>query len=215
MTVATCPRSRPGSAAAPSTPRWPSAGSAPPWPSAHGSRRDAFGEALLAGCAGGCRRVVRPAGRRTDDAGGRVDRRGRLGRVLVLRRGHGRPALLGARPTPAGTRAVSFGTCSLVLEPGASAYEELMRSAVGPGRVHRARPEHPGRPHPRPGRVPGALQELAPVDRPAQAVRGGRAVAGRHPAEWLASGPAAVVITQGGDGLTVFTRDGARVRRTG
>lgn len=32
---------------------------------------------------------------------------------------------------------------------------------------------------------------------------------GGTPREWLASGPAAVVITQGGDGLTVFTRDGA------
>ncbi len=32
---------------------------------------------------------------------------------------------------PPGTRAVSFGTCSLVLEPGASAYEELMRDAAG------------------------------------------------------------------------------------
>jgi len=31
---------------------------------------------------------------------------------------------------PDGTRAVSFGTCSLVLEPGASAYEELLRGAA-------------------------------------------------------------------------------------
>lgn len=34
---------------------------------------------------------------------------------------------------PAGARAVSFGTCSLVLEPGASAYEELMRTASARG----------------------------------------------------------------------------------
>ena len=32
---------------------------------------------------------------------------------------------------------------------------------------------------------------------------------GGTPREWLASGPAAVVVTRGGDGLTVFTRDGA------
>lgn len=31
---------------------------------------------------------------------------------------------------PEGTRAVSFGTCSLVLEPGASAYEKLMHGAA-------------------------------------------------------------------------------------
>jgi fructokinase len=32
---------------------------------------------------------------------------------------------------------------------------------------------------------------------------------GGTPQEWLASGPAAVVITQGGDGLRAFTRDGS------
>lgn len=34
---------------------------------------------------------------------------------------------------PDGTRAVSFGTCSLVLEPGASAYEELMHAGAAQG----------------------------------------------------------------------------------
>jgi len=34
---------------------------------------------------------------------------------------------------PGTVRAVSFGTCSLVLEPGASAYEELMRVAAAQG----------------------------------------------------------------------------------
>lgn len=34
---------------------------------------------------------------------------------------------------PSGTRAVSFGTCSLVLEPGASAYEELLRETAARG----------------------------------------------------------------------------------
>jgi fructokinase len=32
---------------------------------------------------------------------------------------------------------------------------------------------------------------------------------GGTPREWLASGPSAVVVTRGGDGLTAFTRDGA------
>src|SRR5690606_8704794 len=36
-------------------------------------------------------------------------------------------------PLPAGTRALSLGTCSLVLEPGASAYRELLRREAGRG----------------------------------------------------------------------------------
>lgn len=32
---------------------------------------------------------------------------------------------------------------------------------------------------------------------------------GGSPREWLAAGPAAVVVTRGGDGLTAYTRDGA------
>lgn len=91
-----------------------------------------------------CGRVVRPAGRRTDDAGCRVDRRGRLGRLLVLRRGNGRPALLGARPASAGH---ARGVVRHVLA-GPGAGRERVRGAdavgLGPGRVHRARPEHPG-----------------------------------------------------------------------
>ncbi len=53
------------------------------------------------------------------------------------------------------------------------------------------------------------LESWAAVGVAPQALRGGRAVAGGTPREWLASGPAAVVITQGGDGLTVFTQDGS------
>ncbi|MFG2130223.1 carbohydrate kinase [Streptomyces sp. NPDC048751] len=110
---------------------------------------------------------------------------------------------------PAGTRAVSFGTCSLVLEPGASAYEELMRAASAQGLFTALDPNI------RPGLIPDAdayrarfkswlpsvsLLKLSAED--AQWLGG-------TPREWLASGPAAVVVTRGGDGLTVFTRDGA------
>ncbi|GAB2838204.1 carbohydrate kinase [Streptomyces deserti] len=110
---------------------------------------------------------------------------------------------------PPGTRAVSFGTCSLVLEPGASAYEELMRTASAQGVFTALDPNI------RPGLIPDpdayrarfkswlpsvSLLKLSAED--AQWLGG-------TPQEWLAAGPAAVVVTQGGDGLTAFTRDGS------
>ncbi|MFF9805186.1 carbohydrate kinase [Streptomyces coeruleorubidus] len=109
---------------------------------------------------------------------------------------------------PPGTRAVSFGTCSLVLEPGASAYEELMRAAAAQGVFTALDPNI------RAGLIPDAdayrarfkswlpsvsLLKLSEED--AQWLGG-------TPQEWLAAGPAAVVITRGGDGLTAFTADG-------
>lgn len=109
---------------------------------------------------------------------------------------------------PDGTRAVSFGTCSLVLEPGASAYEELMRTASAQG-VFTALD-----PNVRAGLIPDAdayrarfkswlpsvsLLKLSEED--AQWLGG-------SPREWLTAGPGAVVVTRGGDGLTVFTRAG-------
>ncbi|CAL9410301.1 carbohydrate kinase family protein [Streptomyces sp. enrichment culture] len=110
---------------------------------------------------------------------------------------------------PAGTRAVSFGTCSLVLEPGASAYEELMRTAAAQGVFTALDPNI------RPGLIPDAdayrarfrgwlpsvsLLKLSEED---------ALWLGGSPKEWLAAGPSAVVITHGGDGLSAFTPDGA------
>ncbi|MFJ5041411.1 carbohydrate kinase family protein [Streptomyces parvulus] len=109
---------------------------------------------------------------------------------------------------PAGTRAVSFGTCSLVLEPGASAYEGLLRETASRGVFTALDPNI------RAGLIPDAdayrarfgswlpsvsLLKLSEED---------AAWLGGTPREWLAAGPAAVVVTRGGDGLTVFTRDG-------
>ncbi|MFE2356217.1 carbohydrate kinase [Streptomyces parvulus] len=109
---------------------------------------------------------------------------------------------------PAGTRAVSFGTCSLVLEPGASAYEGLLRETAARGVFTALDPNI------RAGLIPEAdayrarfrgwlpsvsLLKLSEED---------AAWLGGTPREWLAAGPAAVVITRGGDGLTAFTRDG-------
>lgn len=109
---------------------------------------------------------------------------------------------------PDGVRAVSFGTCSLVLEPGASAYEELMRREAARG-VFTALD-----PNVRAGLIPDAdayrarFKSWLPSVSLLKLSEDDASWLGGTPREWLASGPAAVVITRGGKGLTVFTRDG-------
>ncbi|GEC04201.1 fructokinase [Streptomyces spinoverrucosus] len=108
---------------------------------------------------------------------------------------------------PAGTRAVSFGTCSLVLEPGASAYENLMRTAAAQGVFTALDPNI------RAGLIPDADAYRArflgwlPSVTLLKLSEDDAEWLGGTPSEWLAVGPSAVVITRGGDGLTVFTRD--------
>ncbi|WP_217235676.1 carbohydrate kinase [Streptomyces sp. AC555_RSS877] len=110
---------------------------------------------------------------------------------------------------PGGTRAVSFGTCSLVLEPGASAYEELMRSASARGVFTALDPNI------RAGLIPDAdayrarFKSWLPSVSLLKLSEEDALWLGGTPREWLAAGPSAVVITQGGDGMTAFTRDGA------
>ncbi|MCD7437790.1 carbohydrate kinase [Streptomyces lincolnensis] len=110
---------------------------------------------------------------------------------------------------PDGTRAVSFGTCSLVLEPGASAYEELMRTAAAQGVFTALDPNI------RAGLIPDAdayrarFKSWLPSVSLLKLSEEDALWLGGTPREWLAAGPSAVVITQGGDGLTAFTRDGA------
>ncbi|NBM16989.1 carbohydrate kinase [Streptomyces sp. GC420] len=116
-------------------------------------------------------------------------------------------ALPGALPPR--TRAVSFGTCSLVLEPGASAYEALLRRESARGVFTSLDPNI------RAGLIADAdayrarfanwlphvtLLKLSEED---------AAWLGGGPEEWLAAGPSAVVVTHGGDGLSVRTRNGA------
>jgi len=109
---------------------------------------------------------------------------------------------------PAGTRAVSFGTCSLVLEPGASAYEELMRAAAARGVFTALDPNI------RTGLIPDAdayrarFKSWLPSVSLLKLSEEDALWLGGTPREWLASGPSAVVVTQGGAGLTAFTRDG-------
>jgi fructokinase len=109
---------------------------------------------------------------------------------------------------PPGTRAVSFGTCSLVLEPGASAYEELMRAAAGQGVFTALDPNI------RAGLIPDAdayrarFKSWLPSVSLLKLSEEDARWLGGTPQEWLAAGPAAVVITRGGDGLTAFTAGG-------
>jgi fructokinase len=112
---------------------------------------------------------------------------------------------------PEGTRAVSFGTCSLVLEPGASAYEELLREAHGRGLFTALDPNI------RAGlianadayraRFRGWLPSVTLLKLSAEDAEW----LGGTPREWLDAGPAAVVVTHGGDGLTAFVREAGGV----
>lgn len=110
---------------------------------------------------------------------------------------------------PVETRAVSFGTCSLVLEPGASAYEELMRREGQLGRFITLDPNI------RAGLIPDADAYRARFRRllsSASLLKLSEEDAqwlGYDIEGWLDAGPAAVVVTRGGAGLTAHTRGGA------
>ncbi|WP_030197779.1 carbohydrate kinase [Streptomyces sp. NRRL S-87] len=110
---------------------------------------------------------------------------------------------------PPGVRALALGTCSMALEPGASAYEALLRRESGRGVFTLLDPNI------RPGLIADAdayrerflgwlpyvsLLKLSEED---AAWLGGRVD------DWLAAGPRAVVVTRGAAGLTVRTRSGA------
>ncbi|MFD7232968.1 carbohydrate kinase [Streptomyces sp. NPDC059881] len=112
---------------------------------------------------------------------------------------------------PRGVRALAFGTCSLVLEPGASAYEALLRREAGRGVFTLLDPNI------RPGLIPdpdayrarfaGWLPSVSLLKLSEDDAKW----LGGDPERWLAQGPAAVVLTRGERGLTVYTSDGAEV----
>ncbi|MGW8376182.1 carbohydrate kinase [Streptomyces sp. ODS28] len=107
---------------------------------------------------------------------------------------------------PEGTRAVSFGTNSLVLEPGASAYEELMRSAAAEGVFTALDPNI------RAGLIPDAdayrerFRSWLPHTTLLKLSEEDAEWLGGSPKDWLEEGPAAVVLTRGGEGLSVLAR---------
>ncbi|MCX5379007.1 carbohydrate kinase [Streptomyces sp. NBC_00091] len=110
---------------------------------------------------------------------------------------------------PPGVRALALGTCSLVLEPGASAYEALLRRESRRGLLTLLDPNI------RPALIADAAAyrerflgwlpyvSVLKLSEEDAAWLGGRV------GDWLAAGPAAVVLTRGAAGLTVWTSDGA------
>ncbi|MFF7329363.1 PfkB family carbohydrate kinase [Streptomyces sp. NPDC008150] len=171
---------------------------------------DAFGEALLDGLrdAGVDVSCVQRGGEPTTLAVATVDAGGSASYSFYVEGTADRLFAMPAR-LPGATRAVSFGTCSLVLEPGASAYEELLRTCADRG-VFTALD-----PNVRAGLVPDAdayrarFASWLPSVRLLKLSEEDAEWLGGSPREWLAAGPSAVVVTRGGDGLTAFTADGA------
>ncbi|MFI7400076.1 carbohydrate kinase [Streptomyces sp. NPDC049541] len=172
--------------------------------------RDAFGEALLDGlrAAGVDVSAVQRGAEPTTLALATIDADGSAAYSFYVEGTADRlfeaPAAL-----PAETRAVSFGTCSLVLEPGATAYETLLRTAAAQGVFTALDPNI------RAGLIPDAdayrarFRSWLPSVSLLKLSEEDALWLGGSPREWLAAGPAAVVITHGGDGLSAFTRDGA------
>ena len=171
---------------------------------------DAFGEALLDGLreAGVDVSAVQRGGEPTTLAVATIDANGSAAYSFYV---DGTADRLFTAPAelPAGTRAVSFGTCSLVLEPGASAYEELLRTAAAQSVFTALDPNI------RAGLIPDAdayrarFKSWLPSVSLLKLSEEDALWLGGTPREWLAAGPSAVVITHGGDGLTAFTADGA------
>ncbi|EFL14521.1 carbohydrate kinase [Streptomyces sp. C] len=110
---------------------------------------------------------------------------------------------------PAGVRALALGTCSLVLEPGASAYEALLRRESRRGLLTLLDPNV------RPALIadPDAYRERflgwLPYVSVLKLSEEDAAWLGGRVGDWLAAGPSAVVLTRGAAGLTVWTSDGA------
>jgi len=171
---------------------------------------DAFGEALLDGLreAGVDVSAVQRGAEPTTLAVATIDKNGSAAYSFYVE-GTADRLFTAPEVLPTGTRAVSFGTCSLVLEPGATAYETLLRTAAAQGVFNALDPNI------RAGLIPDAdayrarFKSWLPSVSLLKLSEEDALWLGGTPREWLAAGPTAVVITQGGDGLTAFTADGA------
>jgi fructokinase len=116
-------------------------------------------------------------------------------------------------PLPEDVRAVSFGTLSLVLEPGASVYEKVLRreskrllTALDPN-IRAGLIRDPGayRARFRSWLPDVGLLKVSVEDAQWLAEDGDVIEIART---WISQGPAAVVLTKGGDGLSVITATG-------
>ncbi|GAB3278698.1 carbohydrate kinase family protein [Parasphingorhabdus pacifica] len=120
-------------------------------------------------------------------------------------------------PLPESTRAVSLGTLSLVLEPGATVYESVLRRENGRGVLvaldPNVRAELIDDPDayrrrfaawlPYVGLLKLSAEDACWLDEGDDPLRAAQ--------KWARMGPSAVVLTRGGDGLVVFTRAGERI----
>ncbi|MER7760856.1 carbohydrate kinase [Streptomyces sp. NPDC097619] len=111
---------------------------------------------------------------------------------------------------PAGTRALALGTCSLVLEPGASAYEELLVRESGRGVSTLLDPNVRPALIPDPAAYRARFRSWLPYVSVLKLSEEDARWLGGGVEDWLAAGPSAVVLTRGAEGLSVATRDGRR-----
>ncbi|WP_430331132.1 carbohydrate kinase family protein [Rhodococcus sp. ACT016] len=112
-------------------------------------------------------------------------------------------------PLPASVAAVSFGTLSLVFEPGASVYADLLRRSHDEGRLTVVDPNV--RPAVFPDDYRRRFADLLPSMDVVKVSDDdvhwlGQGVDGSTPEQWLERGVTAVVTTHGADGLSVRTR---------
>ncbi|MCX5202840.1 carbohydrate kinase [Streptomyces sp. NBC_00237] len=112
------------------------------------------------------------------------------------------------RQLPFAVDALSFGTCSLVLEPGASAYEELMRREAARGVFVALDPNIRAGLIPDPDAYRARFRTWLPHVTLLKLSEEDADWLGHDVAGWLAAGPAAVVVTRGAQGLTAFTARG-------
>ncbi|MCX3058784.1 carbohydrate kinase family protein [Streptomyces beihaiensis] len=171
--------------------------------------RDGFGEALLAGLRAAEVDVspVQRGDEPTTLAVASIGADGSAGYSFYV---DGTADRLFATPDslPTGTRAVSFGTCSLVLEPGASAYEDLMHTTAARGMFTTLDPNIRAGLIPDPDAYRARFKSWLPSTTLLKLSEEDAHWLGGTPEEWLTAGPVAVVITRGGDGLSVHTRCG-------
>ncbi|WP_418956401.1 carbohydrate kinase family protein [Streptomyces tritici] len=109
-------------------------------------------------------------------------------------------------PLPAQVRALSFGTLSLALEPGASAYEALLRREAGRGALTLLDPNIRAGLIPEPAAYRARFRRWLPYVSLLKLSEEDARWLGGDPREWADAGPAAVVVTRGATGLTVYAR---------
>ncbi|MEV7615430.1 carbohydrate kinase [Streptomyces sp. NPDC089799] len=109
---------------------------------------------------------------------------------------------------PAGTRALALGTCSLVLEPGASAYEALLRRESAHGLLTLLDPNIRPALIADPEAYRSRFRSWLPYVSVLKLSEEDAAWLGGRPEDWLSAGASAVVLTRGAAGLTVRTAAG-------